>query len=449
MGEMPLRVLVVDDDRNILRILIAGLESFDCTVIQAASAAAALTKLEGDAVDLVLTDVRMDGLSGIDLIAKAKRMYPRSIFVVMTAYASYDNAVAAIKAGAFDYLAKPFSIDQLGHLLGKVRRLVTLQRENEQLRSARSHPEFFSGYSSPALQRLEEMVDKIAPTDATVLITGESGTGKSEFARLVHAKSTRSEKSFVEVNCASLSETLLESELFGHQKGAFTGASQEKIGMLEVASGGTVFLDEVGELTPRGQTKLLRFLQERLIERVGATKSIAIDTRVIAATNKNLEEAVAQGLFREDLYYRLNIFECVMVPLRYRREDLPVLIKQMLERQSSHAGGAAPPVLSAEIFDLLIQYDWPGNLREMRNVMERLVILAAGRDVLLSDLPERLRQKPAHPVDPQGPLVSLKELELAHIKRVLAQEHNQERAAKILGITTVTLWRKRREFGLD
>ncbi|MCE9624496.1 MAG: sigma-54 dependent transcriptional regulator, partial [Deltaproteobacteria bacterium] len=384
-----------------------------------------------------------------DLLVELKKIRPQTLAVVMTAYASIENAVSVVKEGAFDYLAKPFTNAQLGHLLNKVRMLVELRRENEQLRSQGRRHDFFLGFTSPANRRLEEFVRKVAPSEATILLTGESGTGKSELARLIHERSPRAGKPFVTVYCTTLTESLLEAELFGHVKGSFTGAVQDRAGKIEAAEGGTLFLDEIGDLSPNAQAKLLRFLQDRVIERVGAHQEISVNARIIAATNKNLAEAVESGAFREDLYYRLNIFECPLVALRHRREDVPVLLEQLLEEFRIRAGLKEKPKLDEKVRKALLEYAWPGNIRELRNVVERLVLLSSGREVRWEDLPESILHVGTGPVPKGSALVSLEELEKNHIQFILSQEKNLEKASEILGITPVTLWRKRKQYGLN
>jgi DNA-binding NtrC family response regulator len=449
---IALKVLLVDDEKNIRQTLRASLSSMGCEVALAASAEEALKTLRGDRFDFMLTDFKMEGKSGVELIQACKGLANAPVIVIMTAFASFENAVAAIQAGAFDYLAKPFSSEQLKHVLAKVSALVELKKENERLKGQGFRPEYFQGMTSPAVRRLEDFVARVAPTEATLLLTGESGTGKSELARLVHARSARAQKPFVVVNCATLSESLLDSELFGHAKGAFTGASHDHRGKLESAQGGTVLIDEVGELSPAAQTKLLRFLQERVIERVGSNASITVDARVIAATNQDLEAAVASGAFREDLYYRLNVLECSVVPLRHRKEDLPVLIQRFLKEFSARFGAKEQLEIPAPVMKLLLAHTWPGNIRELRNALERITLLASGRAVSVDDLPEAVRTgsgaKRLSSGSSGGPLKTIEELVRGHIEAVLAIEPNQERAAEILGITTVTLWRKRKEYGL-
>jgi NtrC-family two-component system response regulator AlgB len=447
-SKTPLHVLLVDDDTNIRRTLSLTLKENQCSVVQAGSAEEALSLLQTRKFDWVLTDLRMGDQTGLDLIQKAKIIDPELLMVVMTAYASIENAVLSIKEGAFDYLPKPFTNAQLLHLVNKVRLIVQLKRENAQLKKERAKRDFFRGFTSPASARLEEFVRKLAPTDSTVLLVGESGTGKSALARLIHDESPRRARPFVTVYCTTLAESLLESEIFGHVKGAFTGAIHDKEGKFELADGGTLFLDEIGDLSANAQAKLLRFLQDRVFERVGSNQEITVDTRIIAATNKDLLEAVKSGRFREDLYYRLNIFECQMVPLRYRLEDLPVFIERFLDEFKKQGLLKEAQSLPPEILKVFREYPWPGNIRELHNILERLIVLSSHRGVQVEDLPEALlKKKESAPIGQC--LISLEELDRNHIEFVLSQEKNLEKAAEILGITPVTLWRKRKEYGLD
>jgi DNA-binding NtrC family response regulator len=447
-AKIALNVLLVDDDENICRTLSLSLRDLNCTVVQAHSVPEALSRARQNHFDLILTDYRMEGQSGLDLIHEIRRTDPHVIIVVMTAFASFENVVAVVREGAFDYLPKPFTTLQLSHLLQKIRVLVQLKRENSELRNAKGRRDYFAGMTSPASRRLEEFIRKVSPTDATVLLVGESGTGKSELARCIHDWSPRAQNQFVTVQCTSLAESLLESELFGHRKGAFTGAISDKKGKLELADGGTLFLDEIGDLPLAGQSKLLRFLQEKVFERVGSNDEISVDTRIIVATNKNLEEAVTQGKFRDDLYYRLNILESVLTPLRFRREDLPVLVQRLWQETLSKRL-ASVERLSDSFVKVLVNYSWPGNLRELGNALERVAMLAEGREPQLSDLPEAVCRKPEGRARANGPVISLEELERDHIRYALSVETNLERVAEMLGITTVTLWRKRKEYGLS
>jgi DNA-binding NtrC family response regulator len=451
-----LKTLLVDDDKNIRQMLKASLLSMDCEVTTADSAEEASKLLATEAFEFLLTDFKLGGATGLELLKGARRLESPPVTVVMTAFASFENAVNAIRDGAFDYLPKPFSNTQLSHVLSKVKTVVELKNENNRLRKATIRSDFFAGMTSPAMSRLREFVTRVAPIDSTVLLVGESGTGKSELAKIIHSRSSRSAQPFVVVNCTTLTESLLESELFGHARGAFTGAHQDHVGKLELANRGTLFIDEIGDLSVSGQTRLLRFLQEKVVERVGGNRSISVDARVIAATNKNLEEAVKNGTFREDLYFRLNVFECAMVPLRFRKDDLPVMIRNFHREMSALSVSSSQPKETGKIPDsvmkVLLDYSWPGNIRELKNVIERIIVLSADRDILLDDLPDTVRKgsknltqsgimTPAH-------LRTLEEVEREHIENVLSFEANQERAAGILGITTVTLWRKRKQYGL-
>ncbi len=448
MESVPLRVLLVEDDKNIRQTLSLSLKQLGCDILVASSKDEAIQILKKEAVEFLLTDFKLEKHNGIEVLKVAKYLQPHVVGVVMTAFASFENAVLAIKEGAYDYLPKPFSTAQLNHLLSKVGALVNLQRENQALKKNSYRLDYFAGMTSPAMVRLEEFVNKVAPTEATILMTGDSGTGKSELAKLVHQRSPRARGPFVVVNCTSLTETLLESEIFGHVRGAFTGATQDHVGKFELAQKGTVFLDEVGDLSLTGQAKLLRFLQEKVIEKVGSNKTIPIDARVIAATNKNLEEAVRNGKFREDLYYRLNIFECALVPLRYRQEDLSVLINAFFKEFQIHYKQPEDKKIPPVVMDYLLRYSWPGNIRELRNTLERIVLLSSGREIQESDLPESIRKQKQEDSAPEAPLIKLEDLERKHIERVLGLEKNQEKAAEILGVTTVTLWRKRKQYGL-
>ena len=441
--DAELSVLVVDDDAAILRTLLLTLKSLGCRAMGESGGEAALAAVEKYAPDLLLTDMRMEGLSGVEMIAAALERRPELICVLMTAFASYENAVTAIKAGAYDYLPKPFSVGELEHLLRRVRDLVRLRQENARLRQAQSG--WFEGLTSPSALGLQKLVGKLAQSDVSVLFQGETGTGKTSLARELHRCSIRSGKPFVEMVCSAIAEPLFESEVFGHVRGAFTGAVRDRAGKFEAAEGGTLFLDEVGELSPSSQAKLLRFLEDRTIERVGDNKPLRLDVRVLAATNRDLRALVAEGRFREDLYYRLNIFECRLPPLRERREDILPLAQRFL-RQA--AGEKELPALSGEARDALLAYGWPGNSRELRNIMERALLLAEGRSVRLVDLPPALSGAAAKEEGSER-LLTLAELEEAHIRKVLGLGVSMDKAAALLGITTVTLWRKRKELGLE
>ena len=445
MNDILLKVLLVDDDLNICKTLALSLKQLGCEVLVANSVPEAKEMLIAEPVDLILSDYRMGPATGSDLIREVQKLEPKPLLAIMTAFASIENALEVTREGAFDYLPKPFTQNELSHLLSKVRVVVALKRENENLKFSKKRSPLFFGMISVASQNLETFVKKVAPSEATILLTGESGTGKSEVARHLHQLSNRSSKPFVVVNCTSLAASLLESEIFGHVKGAFTGAFQDKVGKFELANQGTLFLDEIGDLSLEAQSRLLRFLQEKVIERVGGNQTISVDARVIAATNRNIEKAVQAGEFREDLYYRLNVFEFTMVPLRHRKEDIPVLMK----RFGAEFGKPSPIQFNPEAIETLTKYSWPGNIRELRNLIERFAVLHPDSVIGPNELPEKiLHAKQLTSAQPEV-LFSLEEAEKRHITRVLKAEPNLDRAVEILGITKVTLWRRRKEYGLD
>lgn len=409
-----MKILLVDDDKNIRKTLELSLRAVKHEVHAVASAETAITRLKEERFDFVLTDFRLEGKSGLEVVKAAQHSRGSPLTVIMTAFASFENAVAAIKQGAYDYIPKPFSMAQLGHIVSRVESFNALRKENDELRRKHSSVDFFSGLTSPAAQRLAEFVSKVAPTHSHVLLVGESGCGMSEIARRIHAQSPRSSRPFVVLNCAIHREAI-QSEL---------------------NAVGTLLIEEINELGAEGQLELLGAL-ERFSEKPEP------DLRVIAATHGSLEEAVSEGRFREDLYYRLNKLECQVVPLRHRKEDVPVLIQNLLLESG------VKTVIPSDIMKRLMDYSWPGNLRELRNTVERLVLLSAGREMKLEDLPDSVKSGNSKRTSVAAdPLRSLEEVEKEQIQRVLAIESNQERAAEILGITSVTLWRKRKQYGL-
>lgn len=462
------RLVVVDDDKSICSTIETALTSMGHQVEIADSAELALAQMRRNAPDILLTDLIMNGMSGLDLLSKIREYFPTVTPVIMTAHATVDTAVSAIKSGAYDYLVKPFSPEQLQHLVNRIEEFRRLKGENTQLRNtveALSQPASIVT-KSQKMHKVLEIARKVATTDSTILITGESGTGKTLIAKLVHDQSARAKGPFAVVNCATLSENLLESELFGHVRGSFTGAVKDKMGRLQVAESGTVFLDEIGEISPSLQTKLLRFLQEREFERVGDTKTIRVDVRIIAATNKDLEREVREGRFREDLYFRLNVIELHMPSLRQRPEDIPLLVDQLLPRAFMEAGRKPLP-LNEGARRAILSYPWPGNIRELKNVLERAAILCSGDEVMADVLPDRvLEQETEVFVTAGGSLaisgnsapaeeaqhltdVSLDELERLHIQKVLGSTSTLDEAASILGINLSTLWRKRRRYKME
>jgi NtrC-family two-component system response regulator AlgB len=408
--------------------------------------------------DIILTDLKMEGMSGQDLLVKAREYFPSVTVVIMTAYGTIDTAVAAMRSGAYDYITKPFTPEQLEHLVERIQEYRKLREENTKLRDqvdALSEPSAIVT-NNARMKKILDTARKVAATDSTVLITGESGTGKTLLAKLIHDSSPRQKGPFAVVNCATLSENLLESELFGHVRGAFTGAVKDKMGRLQVADTGTVFLDEIGEISASLQTKLLRFLQEREFERVGDTRTIRVDVRIIAATNKDLEREVREGRFREDLYFRLNVIELHMPSLRQRQEDIIALTDQLLTR-AFLSTGRKPRALHDSARQVILSYSWPGNIRELKNALERAAILCTGDQVTVEDLPDRVLEHTAPPVSAESGRtmamtasdVSLEELEKQHIRHVLATATTLEEAASTLGINLSTLWRKRRRYGLE
>jgi two-component system, NtrC family, response regulator AlgB len=441
-------ILVVDDDRNIRRMLATALEAAGYQVVEAGSGTQALARLAGPpATDLVLTDVRMDKMDGIRLLDQIKQMKPALPVIVMTAFGSIPAAVEAMRLGAYDYLSKPFSAQQIRQTVARALELQSLKQEN---RALRSRLEQLSGKerflaSSTQTGALLEVAAQVAASDATVLLTGESGTGKSLLAHHIHQQSPRKKGPFVSVACTTLSEHLLESELFGHVRGAFTGAIKDKPGRLEAAEGGSVFLDEIGDLSLALQAKLLRFLQDKTFERVGGNDTLHIDARIIAATNQDLEQLVKEKRLREDLYYRLNVIELRMPSLRERPAEIPVLAASFIEI-GAMAHGKKPLELTPEAAAALCAYSWPGNVRELRNVIERAVVLSRGDRITINDLPDRILAVPQPGVARN---LTLEELERRHIEFVLQQALTLEEAAEMLGINVATLWRKRRRYGIE
>ena len=385
-------ILVVDDERSIQVGLRGLLAKEGHEVITAGSGEEALRLLNSHAFDLVLTDLRMPGLDGLSLLKRVKERHPDACVIMMTAYGSEKVAVEAMKAGAHDYIVKPFDNEEVKVLVRQALEQTALRREVRLLHQRLDAAFRFDNIlgTSPPMQRVFDMVKKVAETDLTVLITGESGTGKELIANALHQNSARKGGHFIKVNCAAMTRELVESELFGHEKGAFTGAVTARDGRFAAADGGTIFLDEIGDMSLETQAKVLRVLQEREFERVGGNRTIKVDVRVIAATNKNLQKMVQEERFREDLFYRLNVVHIPLPPLRERREDLPLLATCFLEQATSRYG-RGPKTLLPEAYGLLFSHSWPGNVRELKNVIEEAIVLSAGEEIQASDL--RLGQK--------------------------------------------------------
>ena len=438
-----MRILVVDDERNIQRTMILALESMGHESMAVQSGALAIRELKADRYDVVFLDLNLSQESGLDVLQDILRISPRTEVIMFTAFASVDTAVAAMRRGAFDYLPKPFTPDQIRQTLAHVertRRLENRVAELESLVASSEGPEINLETDNEAMQKVLDVAFKAANSDSTILLLGENGTGKSVLARSIHHRSPRRAESFVTVSCPSLSRELLESELFGHAKGAFTGAHAETQGKVAAADGGTLFLDEIGELPLEIQAKLLRLLQEREYERVGENKPRRANVRIISATNRDLAAAVQQGKFREDLYYRLNVISLRLPSLRQRVQDIRRLALLHLAFSAAHAGKPAQ-AFSEEAFSAMQAYSWPGNLRELRNVIERAVILSDGALIEASDLSDIV-----HPSSEirLGGHFTLEEIEAEHIRRLIANTSTLEEVAKILGIDPATLYRKRK-----
>src|SRR6185503_1735777 len=440
-------ILIVDDEKNIRTHLATYVRGLGHESHVAEDATQALAVLERHDVDVVLSDVRMAGMSGVALLGEIRRRRPEAVVVLMTAYATIPGAVEAMRAGAYDYLAKPFALDEVGLLLDRVLEVQRLRRDNRALREATAPVRLDS--ANPRMQRVIETARQAAASDVTLLLTGESGTGKNVLASAIHGWSRRSAGPFVSIACTTLAEHLVESELFGHVKGAFTGAWKDKPGRLEAAAGGTVFLDEVGELAPELQGKLLRFLEEHCFERLGGDRTQMVDVRVIAATNRDLESEVRAGRFREDLFFRLNVVALRLPALRDRPEDVEALIDHLLRSQAARHGRArlhlAPAARQA-----LVGYRWPGNVRELVNALERAVVLAREDTIALDDLPDAVAAPDsAIATEAGGDALSLEATERRVVERALAESATLEEAAARLGINVTTLWRKRKRWKLD
>jgi NtrC-family two-component system response regulator AlgB len=445
-------VLLIDDELTLRRTFRTALEAMGHTVAEAGAGPAAHDLLDVQRFDVAFLDMRLGRSSGLDLVPELQRSAPQMAVIVMTAYASIDSAVDAMRRGAFDYLPKPFTPDQVRIVLDRWRLVSGLQSEVAALRDRvrESAPEADLTTAEPAVHAAYDIAFRAAATEATILLHGESGTGKGILARAIHDRSPRAGRPFVTVSSPSLSAELLESDLFGHAKGAFTGAVTDRDGKVAATGGGTLFLDEIGDLPTAVQPKLLRFLQEKVYERVGETRTRRGDVRLIAATNRDLAAEVRAGRFREDLYYRLNVIELALPPLRERRSDIGPLADRLI---AFFARQTAKPAtrFTAEARAALERYSWPGNLRELRNTVERGVILAAGPEIGLADLPAPMTVSP-RAGEKQGAALggatTLDDLEAEHIRRVLAASVTLDDAARILGINPSTLYRKRKRYGL-
>ncbi|MFZ5875296.1 MAG: sigma-54-dependent transcriptional regulator [Nitrospirota bacterium] len=388
---MPERILVVDDDAHAREVLVYALRRHGHDVTERGASVDALQACRESSFDVLFTDLKMPGMDGVTLFRQARGILPKLIGIVVTGHGTIDSAVRALREGLFDYITKPFLVDEVVAALQRAlefRRLIDENTSLKQQLQTKYRYDRFLGHSE-AMSRVFSLIERVAETDSTVLILGESGTGKELVARTIHFNGPRAEKPLVPVNCGAIPDALLESELFGHERGAFTGAHATRVGRFESADGGTIFLDEIGDMSQTLQVKLLRVLQERCFERVGGTKTIQVDVRVVAATNRDLEQAVREGRFREDLYYRLNVIPIVIPPLRERSDDIPLLFDHFLEtcnaRKRKAVTGIAP-----EAMRRLVNYPWPGNVRELENLVERLVILKGQGTIIMEDLPEKV-----------------------------------------------------------
>jgi len=447
----PFRILVVDDEPAQRELVGGFLRKHGFDVVEAGGGKEAVARFKQEPFDLVLTDQRMPDLSGLDVLEAVRATSPETAVVIVTAYGTIETAVSAVKAGAADYLTKPLNLDDLLHRVHRVRERQRLVAENRELREALAERHRVEGIigDSGRMQEVLSLVRRVAPSDATVLIRGESGTGKELIARALHHASPRAAGPLVKVNCAALAESLLEAELFGHEKGAFTGAVASRKGRFELADGGSIFLDEIGDLPPHLQVKLLRVLQEREFERVGSSRPIRVDVRLLAATHRDLEALVREGRFREDLYYRINVVTIMLPPLRERREDLPPLIEHFLR---AFAGKNAKTVrgLTREAREALLRYDYPGNIRELENLIERAVVLTRDDVIGAEDLPLALESPAPGSGEEAGLIAAVEGLERRMIRDALAKAGGtQTRAAELLGISERVLRYKLKKYGLS
>jgi len=452
---MKKTVLVIDDEPNARAGLRSVLHDMGCSVLEAPNGTEGLAQFKENKVNLVLTDLRMPGPSGMTVLETLKKEAPGVPVVLITAYGTGDAAREALQKGAYDFISKPFDLETIELVIRRALKMVDLAHENQSLKKRIISTDGFNSIvgDSPQIQRVFEIIRQVAPTKSNVLIEGESGTGKELIARAVHDLSARAAQPFIPIHCASFPETLLESELFGHEKGAFTGAISRRPGRFEMADGGTLFLDEVSTIPLPVQVKLLRVLQERRFELVGGNETIEVDVRIIAATNTSLEEMIKQGTFRDDLYYRLNVVTLKVPPLRKRRTDISALIKHFLEKFNKETGKKI--VISKVAEEILESYDWPGNVRELQNSIEALVVLCEGHEVTPRDLPAHILGKTEQCVVsssdasiPDFDAMTLQQMEKWLILRKLDQIKTRSEAAKQLGISRRNLYRRLKEYGV-
>jgi len=445
MNNSDVKILIVDDEQIVRDSLTHWFEEDGYQVSSAADAFDVLKDLQPGKYDIMLVDIKMPKMSGLELLEKVKEIDPDCIVIIITAYASVPSAVQALKNGAFDYVTKPIEPDELSHLIKNAIKQKALKKENIALRTSIDEMFSFEGLigESPEMKKVFELIKIVAPQDTTVMIRGESGTGKELIARAIHMNSPRKYYPIIPVNCGAFTETLLESELFGHEKGAFTGAQYRRKGKIEMANGGTLFLDEVGSVSPKMQVELLRVLESKQFTRVGGSEIVKVDFRLISATNENLEKLVEEGRFREDLYYRLNVFTIYIPPLRERRSDIPILANHFVQKFARQMN---KPILkiSDEAMEILLNHSWPGNVRELENAIERAMVVGKPPEIKPSDLPFHLEKVNSFETD------SLEEVEKNHIQRVLKKyDWNISKAATALNIDRVTLYNKIKKYGLQ
>jgi two-component system response regulator AtoC len=443
-------ILIVEDEK-ILRISLAdALKEEGYVVLAVADGEEALSAIQQGAFSLIITDIRLPDISGMEVLRQSLQMSPSVPVIMMTAYGNIKDAVESMRIGAFDYITKPFDLDEMFVTVNKALEVYLITEENIRLKKELSS-HFSAGRiigESKAMQSVFALLDKVSRTESTVLLLGESGTGKELVASTIHYQSERKKEAIIRVNCAALPDDLIESELFGYEKGAFTGADAKKPGRFDLANGGTLFLDEIADLPALTQTKILRFLEERTFERLGATTTVSVDVRIIAATNKNLEKEVKKGTFREDLYYRLNVIPVVLPPLRKRVEDIPLLIHSFTSQFNDQFGTNV--TFGADAIRELLKYNFPGNVRELLNVVERCVVLSNSKIIDRSDLPPHILKNQQKKI----PLFSLQQIcveaEKDHILKILrVTQGNRSKAAEILGVSRKTLWEKINNYALD
>ncbi len=438
-------IMVVDDEEIIRQSFLHWFQKYGHHVEVAASGFEALEKLEDTPFDILFVDIKMPGMNGIELLKRVKDEYPDTIVIIITAYGSIETAVEAMKLGAADYLLKPFKPDQLSLVLEKAQQQRRLMAKYNYMRGRLDEITRFENIigKSPPMQRVFEIIPEIAQSDSAVLITGETGTGKELVAKAIHAKSRRAHLPFIAINCGALPDTLLESELFGHQRGAFTGATRMRKGFLEIVSGGTLFLDEIGEISPKMQVDLLRVLEERKIIRIGDRHPIDVDFRLISATSKDLKREVEEGNFREDFFYRINVITIHIPPLRERKDDIPLLVEHFIQKYS-HETTKQVDHVTPDAMKILMDYDWPGNVRELENAIERAVVLSKSRTLRKEDFGFLCGPSMPAPKDQ-----SLREMEKRYILKVLEDcNWNITRAARVLDINRVTLHKMIKRYGL-